>query len=570
MFKYIEKFFKELQFNPTKLYLILANVVLVSFAIWFSNVGLLPFKNFGDFAVFAVLALILGLYRPGWTFLFFVGALALENINLVPKEIGLSLRPYQFFGFITIIALLVQALSKRLAFSLPKFAWYDAMPIVFAVAGFLSVLGATNKGMSFKQSIIALTFVALYFLTRIYVQSFDDAKRVLPFFLSTGLVVMIYSIWQNIRFLTGGNSFEVMLGRPNGTFTEADWLGIFITFVLAVLLTLLYALNRNYIKDNAGQISNFQFPISNKFLNVQIFKQIGIYLFLTIGFVVLILTVSRSAWVGAVFVVVVFLKFFLLGNYAELGEGERSGWKRLLNILKMQKWQWKKAGTQTLFVLLALAVALAIAMPLTRFQLASRAASTAGLQKITVACHSSADNIVPQKILSVDELGSYGCRHINLEDIEKEKALGNMVIEVDRPDPNVNIRAEIYQKSWQQIKSHPVFGIGWGNISQILGTDERGAGLNASNIFLEVWLGSGLLGIFSFVMLLGYILALSIGAFLDNGNKYKNGVALLFVMAGWVAIVFPNLFNSGIFLGFVWAYIGIAVGLLESNKAGNK
>ncbi|HBI33654.1 MAG TPA: hypothetical protein DEA43_03485 [Candidatus Moranbacteria bacterium] len=577
VFKYIEKFFKELQFNPTKLYLILANVVLVSFAIWFSNVGLLPFKNFGDFAVFAVLALILGLYRPGWTFLFFVGALALENINLAPKEIGLSLRPYQFFGFITAVALLVQALSKRLAFSLPKFAWYDAMPIVFAVAGFLSVLGATNKGMSFKQSIIALTFVALYFLTRIYVQSFDDAKRVVLFFLSTGLVVMIYSIWQNIRFLTGANSFEVMLGRPNGTFTEADWLGIYLVFLLSIILTIIFYQSKkttisNFPARNASHIeAGGQFPISKqfsiiKFLNFQNALLVTSYGFLIVVFITLILTVSRSAWVGAVFVVVVFLKFFLLGNYAELGEGERSGWKRLLNILKMQKWQWKKAGTQALFVLLALAVALAIAMPLTRFQLASRAASTAGFQKITVACHSSADNIVPQKILNVDELGGYGCRHINLEDIEKEKALGNMVIEVDRPDPNVNIRAGIYQKSWQQIKLHPVFGIGWGSISQILGTDNRGAGLNASNIFLEVWLGSGLLGMLSFVMLLGYILALSIGAFLDNGNKYKNGSALLFVMAGWAAVVFPNLFNSGIFLGFVWSYLAVAISLLQNHK----
>ncbi|KKQ51432.1 MAG: hypothetical protein US70_C0017G0004 [Parcubacteria group bacterium GW2011_GWD2_38_11] len=599
---YLKQFVNVLEGNMTKKYLILANIILVSFAIWFSNVGLLPFRNLGDFAVFAVLTLILGLYRPGWTFLFFVGALALENINLAPKEIGLSLRPYQFFGFITIIALLVQALSKRLAFALPKFAWYDAMPVIFAVAGFLSALGATDKGMSFKQSIIALSFVALYFLVRIYVQSFEDAKRVVPFFLSSGLVVMIYSIWQNIRFLTGANSFEVMPGRPNGTFTEADWLGIYITFIVAVLLTMLYVINRGCVKDNDGQISNFparnashieaggQFPlagqaISNKFLNVQIFKKMGSYLFLTLSFIVLILTVSRSAWVGAVFVVVVFLKFVLLGNYAELGEGDRSKWKRLLNILKMQKWQWKKAGMQMLLVLIALGGALVIAMPLTRFQLANRAASTAGLQKITIACQSSGDNIVPQKILSVDELVNYGCRHINLEDIEKERILGSSIIEVDRPDPNVNIRAEIYQKSWQQIKSNPIFGIGWGSISQILGTDERpariatpdlidkqsvaggGAGsLNASNIFLEVWLGSGLLGILSFVILLGYIPVSSIGAFLNNGNKNKNGTVILFVMAGLVAVIIPNLFNSGIFLGFVWSYLGVAVGLLRNHK----
>ncbi|HOX11146.1 MAG TPA: hypothetical protein PK333_04115, partial [Candidatus Moranbacteria bacterium] len=93
-----------MQGKTTKIYLILANIILVIFAIWFSNIGLLPFANVSDFLVFAGLGLLLAIYRPGWTFVLFIGSLALENINLAPSVFGLSLRPYQFLGAITIIA----------------------------------------------------------------------------------------------------------------------------------------------------------------------------------------------------------------------------------------------------------------------------------------------------------------------------------------------------------------------------------------------------------------------------------------------------------------------------------
>ena len=53
-------------------------------------------------------------------------------------------------------------------------------------------------------------------------------------------------------------------------------------------------------------------------------------------------------------------------------------------------------------------------------------------------------------------------------DIEKEKAAGNIIQEVYRPDPNVNIRSGIYKKSFEQIKGHPIFGIGWGSMGKIL------------------------------------------------------------------------------------------------------
>jgi len=36
-------------------------------------------------------------------------------------------------------------------------------------------------------------------------------------------------------------------------------------------------------------------------------------------------------------------------------------------------------------------------------------------------------------------------------------------------------------------------------------------------------------------------------------------------MLGWAAVVIPNLFNSGIFLGFIWVYLGVAIGLIKKN-----
>jgi len=542
--EYIKKIESIIQKNSTKSYLILINIILVIFAIWFSNVGLLPFRNMSDFAVFAALSLILAIYRPGWAFVLFIGSIALENVNLAPKAFGIALRPYQFLGAITIIALLFQIITKRLPFSLPKFRWHDSLLIVFAFGGFLSSMGAINVGVSFKQSVIALSFVALYFLVRIYIQSFEDLKRVLPFFLSSALIIVIYGIWQNIIFIHGGNSFEVMPGRPNATFTEPDWYGIYLVFTLAVLYSVIF-----YLKNKNRLIA------------------FGYWLLATLVIISLILTVSRSSWLGAILVTLIFLKSTLLRKYADFNEEHQNKWQNFIAILKCKNLNWREffLMLRNIVIVIIFSIGIVYLFGLTRFQLGNRAVSAGGLQKITIACVSTGA-AVPEKITNITELDQYGCRHINLEDIDQEKSAGNNVLEIYRTDPNINIRSEIYQKSWQQIKEHPILGIGWGSINNILGTDERGAGLNASDIFLEVWLGSGLIGILPFIILLGYILIASILAFINSNDKNKNGIAIVFVILGWAAIVFPNLFNSGIFLGFLWVYLAIAVSLIEVKK----
>lgn len=542
----IERYFQK---NSTKIYLIVANVILVSFGIWFNNVGVLPFKNITDFILFLLLAFTFALYRPGWSFLLTSGFIVLENVNIAPDAFSISLRPYQIMAFLTLLSLILRKVTNRMNFDLPKLGKVDIAVIVFVLASFVSSLFAISKTTSLKQSVILLSFAMIYALARIFIQDAKDFSKVIPFILSSSFVISFYAILQNIRFQQGLNSFEIMPGRSNATFTEPDWLGIYIVFVIAVIFALLY--KTLIIKNQetiTKKISNYK-SFGNWFFGDRLFF-VSWCLFLVILYVVLILTVARSAWLGASGALFVFVILDLINGG-----------------LNPAKWQWKKASKLffAIFVSLAASIAIVYVFRLTDFQLFNRVQSTAsGMQEITISCKNIPASSLsvpiekPLEINNTDELEKYNCKHINLEDIDKEVSLGNFITIAYRKDPNVEIRGQIYKKSLQQVKENPVFGIGWGNISKILGNDERGAGLNSSNIFLEIWLGGGIIALLSFVFIVGFILIKSI----VNYYKTKNW-EFLFVILGITVVLIPNMFNAGIMLGFVWIYLAVATSLID-------
>ena len=530
-------------FNKPKNYLILGNIFLVLFLIILNNLGVIPLRA-GDLAFFAVLILALALYRPGWAFLIFIGMIMLENINLAPEILGLNIRPYQFIGFLIILAIIIRLFTKRLNFQLAKLKFPDYLVLIITVAGFLSVAGATDRIGSLKLAVIFASFAALYYLVRCYIQNTEDIKKIIPFFLGSSIVVVLYGIWQNIRFIYGGANFETMPGRSNATFMEADWLGIFIVLVICVIYALRYVIfNLQFSIFNKSSIFNDQINTKYKIQNTKYI----LYIFLVLTFIALILTVSRSAWLGAFAASFIFL-FIILTD------------------LRFKNWNWKMLLKNFIFIAGAGIISLTAVyvFHLTNFQLFNRVQSTgSGLQKITISCGfpSEIHKILKQSstitIKNIDELKQYNCRHINLEDIEKEKTAGNIIYEIYRKDPNISIRSEIYQKSWQQIKKHPMLGIGWGNIGQILGKDANGNYLNSSNIFLEIWLGSGIIGIISFVILLLYVLIKAVKNYFFAQDDLQKTISLFFIIS-WLGIIIANLFNAGIFLGFFWIWLAIA------------
>jgi hypothetical protein len=526
-----------ISWNQNKLALVLSNALFCIALIMLGNSGVLPLDTV-NFAFFTFVALLFALYRPGWAFLFFVGVIPLEIINIAPSAFGADLRPYQWLAIIIFTAVMLRSFARKLPFDLVKPRWFDWVLLLVPVGAFIAAAYAPDTGTALKQAIITLSFGIVYAVGRIFWQSADDVKQAVPFFLGSSLVVSAYALWQNLRFLAGTESFEVMAGRPNATFSEADWLGLFVIVVVSVLYGIVYQ-----VFFSKGQES-ISYPVYRIPEWVRKPKMWLVIVALVLSYIVLIITVARSAWLGAIGSAAVFAMIVWFR------EGMRVAAKGAFLI----------ASTA------CAALILVFLLHLTSFDLSNRAQSTAsGLQEITVACEQdSTVPILPYKISSAGELAAFHCRHIMLEEIGAEQAAGRFVTKVYRDDPNVSIRQEIYTKTWDEIKEHSITGIGWGSIASVLGTDARGAGLNASNVFLEIWLGSGLVGLIAF-SLVWFGIAVAASIRLLRGQTSGDEPFLIFLLSAWAGITVFDLFNSGILLGFFFLYLSLGGLILQKN-----
>ncbi|MEK9151097.1 MAG: O-antigen ligase family protein [Patescibacteria group bacterium] len=522
--------------SMNKLSLVLFNTLAGAALIALSFTATLPLDPV-NFAFFSFIGFLCALYRPGWAFLLLIGMLPYEIISIAPAGFGIMIRPYQW-----LLALIVLALAVRLAlgrFPLEKFVpnIWDVLLIVFGVSSFFSALMSDDQAAALALSVILASFICLYFVCRLFVRSTDDARMLLPFLFSSFLVVSCYAILQNILFLSGRESLEVMAGRPNATFSEADWLGGYLAAIITALGALIVspALVSRYAPLRTARV---------------IFSVL-----LFFGFTALILSVSRSAWLAALAGLASALLIF--------------GWQRgIFDALYWRNTQiLKRAFFVKLFISLPFCAALLLVYisGLTPFDLLDRSKSVvSGDQKITIACGQAVS--LPDRIDSLEALAGYGCEHIRLEDIAAKRAAGAYVTEISRNDPNVDIRQGIYGKVVGIIRAHWFAGVGFGVISEYLGTDGRparnassadsrndaggGAGLNASNIFLEVWLGAGVIGALAFV---AFWVGLA-GKWLYLGLRKRSSLALILFSTVISATVF-NLFNSGLFLGWLFVFL---------------
>ncbi|MEI7749465.1 MAG: O-antigen ligase family protein [Candidatus Moraniibacteriota bacterium] len=476
--------------------------------------GIIPL-GMSDFVFLFLLTTLAAAYRPGWVFLLLVSVLPIEIVNLAPASFGSGIHPYQFLMVAIFVGLGIRILSHRSVPSRPRVHVGDFLLLLVPIGSVFAAFNAPAPGVALRFSIILFSFYALYVLFRLYVRSSEDVGRILPFAIVSALLTVGVSIVQNGLFLGGNGFFEVMPGRPNGLFAEPDWLGMYLVPTFAIFLS-------------AGYF------IASRSSSVREFFRMKRSVFLSVGSIIclatLIISVSRSAWLGVGVTAFVAIGLALL-----------AGRPRVAGILSILI-----AGSAILaFDLVAL-------VPLTDFDLFGRAESIgSGRQTITVSCEQPVT--LPEHVASVDELAPLGCRHINLEEIGAEYAAGRFVSEIDRDDPNVSIRKQIYDRSLALGREHPVLGVGWGTVTRTLGADARGAGLNASDLFLEVWLGSGLLG------LLGLVGLLLLLAFRSVSDFFRHrGTFAFFLLTAFAGLVTFDMLNSGILLGFFFALLGIA------------
>ncbi len=501
--------------------------LLVFSLIYLTNIHVLPLDEV-SFFFFSFVLFLLALYRPAWVFLLFVAVLPLEIISVLPSGFGhLALRPYQWLAGIVFLAVVVRFITERLPFRLFRLAWFDGLLPLVALGAFAALFNAPDRALALKQAVIVSSFVALYFLGRIFFRTLQDVRQAAPFFVLSSIIVLLYALWQNVRVSLGMEGFQVMEGRPNSTFSEADWLGLFTLVPLGIS----FAFLARALWHHDGY----------SFRRLPLRSILSAGLLACISFIVLLLSVARSAWLGALVLGVVFFLGFLF----------RNEWRGLRHSLPSSLWF---GGFLTLSF--SLAVGTIGLFHLSPFQFLNRIQSTgSGLQQITVSCLSGYDQTLPMHVRTVEELPSI-CTHIRLEDIEQEKQSGHIVYEVYRDDPNIAIRKQIYGDVWDILKKHPVFGIGWGNVALFLGNDEQGTALNGSNIFFEVWLGSGLIGVVSFVVFFGYALVTTFLWYRKETHEASR-VFALFLLALLLGMAMFDLFNSGILLGFFFGVLSL-------------
>ncbi|MDZ7612145.1 MAG: O-antigen ligase family protein [Candidatus Moranbacteria bacterium] len=508
--------------------------------------GFLPL-NLTVFILAFLAAFALAWYRPVWVFWLFVMLIPLERVIISSEAIPFSLRPFQFLGVILVGSVVLQWVWAKFLGKKPFrllrldfqniFKWKgkescynfkDLLIFAFPLVAFISIVNAPDQAASLKQALVLVSFILLYWLARNFFLREKRLNEALWFFAATSLPILLFGVYQAVAWKFGWQSFQIFAERVNATFTEPDWFGVYLVFLASIVYWLKLQLFKT---ENDTMIASWELRRAGQWFA-------NLYLFLI--FLVLLLTVARSAWAGFAGVTAVY--FALLWWQGKIIQAKKLDWKRFF-----------KEGFSLAAVYL-LSIAVLFVFNLSQFHFLNRAESSfSGMQKITVSCRPGSQ--VPQKISCDCRLSQYDCRHIRLEEIKAEKERGREIKEVYRPDPNVEIRKQIYAKTWGAINDYPFLGQGLGSSSKILGTDKHGHGYNASNIFLEVWISTGLVGlvIFGVFFLLPFVFSVR-----NLLGRQKEHYGLnIFIVISTIALLIPNLFNAGIFLGIFWIWLAI-------------
>jgi len=546
--------------------------------------GLLPLSSM-LLGILTVGLLGAAMKYPRQIFWLFLAVLPLENVILSTGDIPIAVRPFQLIGGVLVLVLILSTIfkNKKIKFkllrpTLPSLAIFrmeknpvknnkvylnpvDRLVVFLGVASLIGAQFAPDLVTSLKLSVVLFSFIAFYWVARNFTRNFKNLLENIWFFLVGADAVLMFGLYQKIAEKLGWASMQVMEKRINATFTEPNWLGAYLVFILALFLGVKYIL-KLLRRDNGCLGRAVQRFSEMRIGNWPMLKisQVVVNIYVLFIIAELILTVSRSAWLGAgvvleVYILIVwikdsFVKSLRTGVYAAIKIG---------------------------LVVLVLNI-----FGLSDFHLANRATSSAsGMQKITISCQ---QNIAKEqinsgaKIASLQELSIYGCHHINLEDIEFEKQNGAVIKEVYRPDPSVEVRKDVYKKSWVEIKKHWLFGQGLGSSGFFLGKDNLGHNLNSSNIFLEVLLSMGVAGLMIFVLVILTPFIIGLKLLQVKAGKYSNSpqadqqagkpkeVIAVFFMLTFFAILIPNLFNAGFLIAFFWIWLAMIMSYLSTEK----
>lgn len=444
-------------------------------------------------------------------------------IFLIPFEIYtvslgdfVRIRPYQIVTLILILLLAYQYLAKKITLSnltRPFRSPVSKLLAAYFIVSVISLANTPNLKGGIQETLVLLSFLVVYWLVMYFVKTSWDAKLVLYAFLASGLVAAVVALAQVVAFKAGLGLIEVMPGRPNSILPEPDWLGFFMVFVLAISISV-----KHIIKPDQENQSTLLYLCHNKYSNTIV----SILFYLT-----LILAIARASWLAAIGIIAFYLFLIFI---------DKSN-------------PFSLAFTRGLYVALLILISLGIiqVFNLTPFPLQNRFLSIITRQEI----HAVVTDPETGKEISIEK-----------NKINEYKNKGVEVREQKVKDINIVKRTESFTNMYDIVLRHPILGIGFGGLQEVFGQ-----GTNANNIFFEIWVASGVVGLVLFALVFYCIFREWLFFYLKKRNA-QNQAYLFFIILGLIAILIPNVFNSGLLLGFFWVYLGLAANLLDNQLYG--
>lgn len=446
-----------------------------------------------------------------WTLIFLI---PFEIYKLDVIQGILSLRPYQIIEFILLIFLAFYYFKRKIKpkeLLVPFRSPISKLLAVYFVVSLISLINSPDLKNGIQETLVLLSFLAIYWLVLFFIRTSKDVKNIFIVIIASGVMTAIIGLVQTLAYKFGLELIEVMPGRPNSILPEPDWFGLFMVFVFAVLLSLQYTIKS---EDEVLWIN----LLKNKYVY---------YIIQCLFFVSIILALARASWLAGIALIglYVFLIFIDKNNHFSLAFIQ---------------------GTKILTVFL-ISLGIIYVFGLTPFSLKNRFLSIATGEEI-------------HAVIIDKETGKEIT--IKKEKVKEYKNKGIEVIAKKVNDINFLKRKESFSNNSDIILKHPLLGIGFGGISSVFGQ-----GVNASNIFMEIWIATGVIGLIIFGLIFYLIFREWLVFFIKKRGK-NNQPYLFFIILGLVVIIIPNIFNSGLFLGFFWVYLGIAANLLDHQLYG--
>lgn len=437
-------------------------------------------------------------------------------VFLIPFEIYklpvggiIHLRPYQIAALVLLLMVGYHYLAGKIStgdLMRPLKSPISKILFIYFLISLISLVNAPDLKNGLQDTLILLSFLIIYWLVAYFVHTASDAAAALFTIVLSGFFASLVGLAQIIAYKAGMKLIEVMPGRPNSILPEPDWFGFFMVLALASLIAV------KYLKQKDTKLAAFKVFRSNYFQSI----------IHVLFYMMIILTVARASWLAAIAIIgfFIFLIFIYKNNsiYSAFSEG--------LKIL----------------VVFLVSLGIIYSFSLTDFSLKNRFLSIITREEV----HAVATD--PE---SGEEIS------ISREKAEEYKKKGIEVKKKKVKDVNVLRRTESFTDSLDIAFKHPVLGIGFGGITTVFGE-----GINANNIFIEILVATGVIGLMVFMPIFYYIFREGIYCFIKRRGSENIGF-LFFILLGLIAMTIPNVFNSGLFLGFFWLYLGLASSILD-------